>query len=372
MSRADLIEQLTKRFDGAWRAGSPEIVTAVAACVSSLSVRDSRCSPASSIPRKVAISIDQPFIKFANDFHFPQPEWKFSDLIKLKLGLADYRLTEWSKNHLETLEILRLPKYESAGATIGLLRNFLVRCATHVPGELPALKISEDGHLFAGTTKVRRGKNLQLSDKLAHYLRFFHEGYCELCFEFTAAKMKLDEMVQLASELEPEISRLVKDEAPLKAKAHSPTYCRYHSRRSARGVDEKKRLHFYSAMRLIVDVGSANRASPVDPSNLRRHAYWIAYLTGRMSPALKRLPSAVASYYEGNCQRVDACKINELTLLLRQLEKESTEREQWTESCLKKSPSIASLKESDEEWRRNAESEYAELKSKTLRNFFPR
>lgn len=364
MSRAELIEQLKKRFDGAWRGASPEIVAAITTCISSLSIRDSRCSPVSSIPRKVAVSVDQPFINFANDFHFPPPEWKFSDLIKLELGLANYRLAEWSKNHLETLEILRQPKYESAGATIGLLRDFLARCAIHVPGEQPALRISKDGHLAVDTTKVRRRKNLQLSDKLAHYLQFFHEGYCELCFEFTAGKMKLDEMVHLAPELEPEIVRLVKDEAPFKAKGHSPTYCRYHSRRSARGADEKRRLHFYSAMRLIVDVGDANRAGSFDPSDLRRYAYWIAYLPGRMSPALKHLPNAVASYHAGKCHEVDASKINELTVLLCQLEKESTVWEQWTKRCLKTPPSIFAFRLTDEEWRRNVESEYAEWNSK--------
>ncbi|SFB27811.1 hypothetical protein SAMN04515620_13431 [Collimonas sp. OK607] len=375
MSRAEFIKHFAKTFDvelERHQHAAPEIIAAIKKCMSELTDRDSRCSPISSIPKKVAKCIDQPFIKFVKDFYFPQPEWKISGLIKLKLGDADIRLLDWSKKHLETLELLQphVSIYESAVTTIGLLRFFLRRCAIHVPGEVPAIIISEDGQLSKGTAKVRRGKNRQLSDKLPVYLQFFHHGYCELCFEPTAAKMKLDEMVRLGPKLKPEIMDLINDDAPLRLKKHSrglekhsPTYCDHHTPRAARGKDEKRRLHFYSAMRLISDVGVAIRAGTLEPSYLRRYAYWIAFLPGRMSSSLKQLPSAVASYHEEYFRGFDAQTIEELILLLRELEKKPASSEQWTKRCLKTLPSIL-RRLSDEEWQKNAESWYAEFEKK--------
>ncbi|MET3109308.1 hypothetical protein AAKU67_004137 [Oxalobacteraceae bacterium GrIS 2.11] len=373
--RANKIAQLLENFNPSYVDVPEYIGSAIADCMASFSQNDSQKSGNNVIARKVAEQVDKPFLRFVNEHILTEPKWKLSELAILDFGEADLKLFKWYKPRLRAIENMVPKKYGPAVATIDLLRKFLYRCSIQLPAVVHVLNL-EEGQLIPGTTnKFRRkeievpGKETRLMERLPWYLQVFYQpDYCEVCCDFNQAKTKLIEILSTKPELSDKVKRLVKCHSPLVAKDYSLQYCTNHKERAACGTANKRRLHFYTAMRLITDVGVITESTPHTHENLRKYAYWLAYQPGRQSQTLKQLPEIVSDLYVRNIKMTgshteeELNQLNNLVQILRTLEEESTNNPNWTNKCLGNLKPICTHNLTTEEWRKLVEIEAMKLK----------
>lgn len=365
-------------------------------CDESIDIEDSLHD----VSRKIATHLDLPFRQFVNDYGFPEPTWKlpetslklpestvnFSDLMEYRWSAADHLIWIWSKPHLEWMLKDATRKHGVTLKSIDTLRIFLRRCHAQIPMTSNAivwegkpdktvgftggssekktkeLNSEKNANEFRRRQRDDNEKQTRIKNNLPGYLQIHLDAStCELCFKPTTFKVRLDEeKLQHPEYYDREIANLVAHgNYPQIVEGYSTQYCIDHAGTSSdRRSHENKRLHFYAAMRLIIEVQKIkNNSLPAQYwccDDVRRYAFWLAYLPYSRSTFLKQLPEIVKNYiafpFEYYLPKLNPELIRQETLkeqlvkLLQQLEFESNANEKWTTKCLEKLPRTCHMK----------------------------
>ncbi|MET3124306.1 hypothetical protein AAKU67_003921 [Oxalobacteraceae bacterium GrIS 2.11] len=364
-----------------------QLAMAMKNCDKLIASDDSR----SDVLRTITSGFDQQFRRFVTDSGFPPPTWKFpepamartestghfSELVKYRFDYADELICKWSRPHLKWMLENTPRTHGVAVKSIDTLRVFLQRCHAQIPmtrnaivlednrtkaGKLTTdspdkqnkeLNIEKNANQFRGRQRNHNEKKTRIRNSLPGYLQLLLDpSFCELCFKPTTFKVRLDEEKKLRPEYYArEIASLVSEgNYPQIVEGYSTQYCVDHIGASSdRRPHEEKRLHFYSAMRLIREVQMIkNNSLPPQRwrcEDERRYGFWLACVPYSRSPFLKNLPDIVKNYvdfpFEYHLTKLTVevtlqqeLLKEELVNLLQQLETNSTRSKKWSTKCL--------------------------------------
>jgi len=253
----------------------------------------------------------------ANDLApFPFP-YKFSGILTLDRANADKLLQMWTRMVI-SLADLNSESEARLIATLGCIRDFLHLCYSFHPCKITVVRVDDDG--CADVYKQQTGREEKLIRPLPSYLFFDNEHFCKLCFNPIESEFETERYLSGEyKNISDDALTLLKSGAKLIGNKIRQGHCRNHSRKDSFTLsnynrDIKRKLQFYSVMRLIISVYEIKRVRPLSPEILRSHAHAIVYTDGHMPKPLKKLPSLLSDLCVSNQGIFDATKFAEVLM----------------------------------------------------------
>lgn len=302
-TRKEFQDIATNTYSKAWPNCGPAVKGAIERFHAAVTPSHSLTSKKFSLTSLIREHLDEIVREFLSNFLYKKPE-RLSALVKRSPISADDYLIRAMKEYQSVTNKEELDTHgEFIQATIDSLRDLVRFCEFYISEDVSYVLNIDNLSLTKKRTK-KQGSS-KASD-LPSYLLFRHGHYCQFCDQLTEEFVEyrrnrneiVDEELEMRELLYAKTFR--ENIKNTRMKGFSSTYCALHNPAQDKtnyNKALKKKVQFYSVMRMIVDIRKRVKIQPLDEYELRVVAYCLLESFPDKNK-LSRTVILVADFYE--------------------------------------------------------------------------
>lgn len=296
-------QDIANTYSKAWTDCDPAVGKAIERFHAAVTPSHSLTSKKFSLTSLIREHLDEIVGKFLSSFLSGKPERLSAQVRKSPRAADDYLINAMKEYQSFTNKEELDTHGEVIQATVDSLRDLVRFCEFYVSEDVSYVSNIDNSPLTKKRTK-KRGSS-ETSD-LPNYLLFRHGHYCQFCDQptekFVEYVRNTKEIVDIELEMrELKYAKTFRENINnTRIKGYSSTYCAQHNPeqdKSNYNKALKKKVAFYSVMRLLIDIPKRNKIQPLDEYELRVVAYRLIESYPEKNK-LSRTVILVADFYE--------------------------------------------------------------------------